>query len=155
MSLSEAGEIAQPLQRTMFLHVPIVSSGTATVTARLRAQGLVTSVANYKDNAVMAQIENVSSGSITVQWQEADSRNVNSGRSNVGSALGIVPKGRQTVVLYPTKQYLELKGVTGTGFVRVQLDSKIQWQIQAFNKDDTLYPPALWTQTVPNLDSLN
>lgn len=145
MDNDTAGEYPQPLSRTGFVNCPIVTDGTASTTARLRAVNMsVTGTANWNENMVKFFIENTGASACTVQVVNTSDRTSSGIRANVGSAISLAAGGHQTSVLYPTQQYLEVTGTSGNSTVRIQLESRLRWQELGFAKDDPYYPTALW-----------
>lgn len=149
--LTYPGEYPQPLSRTTWVQVPMVSGYT---TSRLsvtsgRNESLVSGM---PDNTVHAVFENTSTTtSFTLQMRQADDRSASGTRTNVGSALTIVPGGRTTATLTPWQQYLEAQCTDGSGNLRAQLTSQVKWEQLAFDKSDPFYPPQLWN-VGPNQD---
>ena len=152
--MSYPGEYPQPLVRATNLQCPVVS-GYAT--ARLRRQDPIFCSGNVSvnDDAAQAQVllENVSRTSFTVQLKMTnqsdspgnDSDSVPTGtRTNVGSAVALVPGGHKTINVAPYQQFLEVYGTAGgPGFLRMQLNSQTRWDEMAFDKIDTTYPAVL------------
>ena len=139
------GEYTQPIPRVTNLQIPVVASF---VTGRLRAQEMVSGAATgyifggsgYADNTTVAIVENVGLTSFTVQLQETTDRTVSGPRTVIAGPLTVVPDGRKTVTFIPTQQYLEVKSTSGDGQLRLQLQSKIRWDVLGFAKDDPFYP---------------
>lgn len=152
--MSYPGEYPQPLVRVTNVQCPIVN-GYAT--ARLRRQDPLFGSGNVgvNEDAAQAQVtlENVGSVSVTVQLKQTyvtDPPGNNSTgeptgtRTDVGSAVALVPGGQKTINVVPYQPYLEVYGTAGgPANLRMQIASKVRWDEMAFDKIDTLYPAVL------------
>lgn len=152
--MSYPGEYPQPLVRSTSVYCTVVN-GYAT--ARLRRADPLFGSGNVgvNEDAAQAQItlENTGSNNVTVQLKEAwvtdppgtDSTGTPSGtRTNVGSAVALVPGGQKTINVTPYQTYLEVYGTAnGPSSLRMQISSKVRWNHLAFDKSDTLYPASL------------
>lgn len=157
--MSYPGEYPRPLVRVTNVQCPIVSGY---VTARLYRQDplFVSGNVDVNEDAVQSQftLENTGTANITVQLRHSDSNSppgVDSTstptgtRINLGSAQTIVPGGQKTLNLVPFLPFLEVfsplaSGNSGAkGFLRMQIASKIQWDLLAFAKDDSTYAQVL------------
>jgi hypothetical protein len=139
------GEYPQPLPRVTNVQCPVIAGYT---TARLRAQssqnGDLFGGASNEDHTTAITIENAGLSTVTVQLKETDDRSPSGIRTNLGTAQTVVPTGRQTVTVIPSKKFMEVTSTSGDGFVRMQLQSKIRWDLLAFAKNDPFYPSVLW-----------
>lgn len=156
--MNQAGAYTQPLVRKSFVDAPVVSlsNGTATTTARLRATAITSGAANRTENAVLVTAHNYSGTILTFRLEETSSEVYTASRTQLGSTFILQPGGETSQTIYPSLPYLELKGIAGNGDVRIQLDSRIEWQRLAFAKDDYTYPTALLTlpSNVPSWSEL-
>lgn len=136
------GEYGQPLGRTQIIHCPVVPGS---VTARFEVQSLPKTA---DDELTIAIVENDCDVAAGVQFKECDEHVSGASRTNVGSALSIVPGGVDSVSISPSKRYLEVWGTNSArevnSHVRIQLQSKMRWNILGFNKDDAQYAKVLW-----------
>ena len=147
------GEYPEARVRTTNVRCPIVGGY---VTSRLQVQGdLVLSTmpgtlseSGYNPNTTMVVVEN--DGANTFSMQLLGTNDYTSGpRENVGAAKTLVPKGKTSYSVTPRHMYLEVKGIAGTSALRMQLSSRLRWDILGFDKTDPLYPPALWNLKNP------
>lgn len=99
---------------------------------------------NYTTGAVVVTLGSTSTAaSNTVQFDYT-----------TNSAQTIKPGGRVRFTVYPQKRYLEVKSTSGTGFIRIELDSLIRWDKMAFAKTDTNYPQEiLQPETLPAINN--
>lgn len=141
------GEYPQPLVRTTNVQCPVVSGY---ITARLQVQGdLVHSAtadglseSGYVDNTTMVVVENTGAQSFTMQL--LGTNDYTSGpRENVGAVKTLVPLGRTTYSVVPRHTYLEVRTLSGTSALRMQLSSRLRWDQLGFDKTDPFYPPVL------------
>lgn len=144
------GEYPQPLQRTTEIRSPVIAG---LVTARLRPvtaiiSGTTIAGSNVPDSSTLATIKNQSNVTLTLQFQETNDY-VNGPFNASGVSVTIAPRGQATTLLYPKSNYLELKGLTGTGAVSVQLSSQIQFDAIAFDKTDARDSSGLWNANYP------
>lgn len=154
-----SGQYTDPLFRPTFIEAPIVA-GYATV--RLRAQlqfsGTGTNQ-SFEDNLVSAILENVGVTTMTLQLRQVGDyasglpsdgslgtiSQTTPYRSNIDSAVTLVPAGRKVTHFIPRQQYIEIWGVSGgPSQLRCQLNTILQLDDMAFAKDDPTYPPQLW-----------
>ena len=135
---------------------PIVLDGSFTTTVRLRAKDLAsTSSTSLEENATLLVAENPGTTAVTFQVVETSSPNPASGRTVLGSAVTLAPKGRKTVTLAPTQQFIEVRNSGSTeGLVNLTFSSRLHWAALSFAKDDGLYPPKLWKAIVAPFASL-
>lgn len=89
-------------------------------------------------------VKNTGVNTLGLQFKETNDISNEGVRSNLGSALTIVPEGFEVINVTPTKGYVELACVTGSGSVKVEVASSLIWDIQGFSKTDTAYPEVLW-----------
>jgi len=145
--MSYPGEYVQPLSRKTVVMCPVISGY---VTARLRAQDAPIPNFAGQDQTVRVMYENTGNGTLAFLLQAADDRSISGARTvlaNLGAAAG--GHGVQTVT---TKQsFLEVKGILGTGNLRVEIDSMRQWNELGFSKDDPFYAPQLFQAKVYNV----
>lgn len=141
--MNYAGEYPQPIRRTTPTHAAMVSGY---ITARLSAQGGLFNSTGYLPQQATVLLENVGSTDFTVQMVETDDY-VEGPRTDVGSAVALVPRGFNTVNVTPTKQYLEFKCTSGSGELRARLESQVRWDHMAFDKTETVYPASLAKHT--------
>jgi len=141
------GEYPQPLVRTTNVQCPVVGGY---ITARLQVQGDLTQSATastltgsgYVDNTTMVTVENT--GLNTFSMQLLGTNDYTSGpREDVGTIKTLVPNGRTVYSVVPRHTYLEVKGVSGTAALRMQLSSRLRWDALGFDKTDPFYPPQL------------
>lgn len=135
--MAYSGEYPQPLVRTQIIQVPVVSGS---VTARLEVHPDPVRISGYENNTTLFTLENSGNTSFTMQLKETDDRTVSGARSNIGAAVTLVPLGERTLSLIPSKKYLEVWGTSGDGRLRMQIASKLRWNVLGFNKDDFGYP---------------
>lgn len=147
------GEYPQPLLRTTNVQCPVVSGY---ITARLQVQGdLVHSAtadtlveSGYVDNTTLVTVENTGQNSFSMQL--LGTNDYTSGpRENVGAVQTLVPLGRTMYSVTPRHTYLEVKGITGTSALRMQLSSRLRWDELGFDKTDPFYPAPLWNVKNP------
>lgn len=140
------GDYAQPLVRTTNVHCPIVGGY---YTARLQVMGNpLNSTSGFVDNTTAVVLENVGSNTVVVQLTGCN--DYTSGpRENLGASKTVVPRGRATYSVTPRHTYLEVRGLSGTSALRVQLSSRLLWNELGFDKRDAFYPPSLWLNKTP------
>ncbi len=140
------GEYVEPLVRTTYVQAPVVGGY---VTSRLQVMGEpVTSVSGYVDNTTMVVLENTGSQTVSVRLQGTDDY-VSGPREWVGGQQTVVPLGRTSYSVTPRHHYLEIKGISGTSAVRMQLSSRLKWAELGFDKTDPFYPPFLFNAKNP------
>lgn len=154
--MSYPGEYPRPLVRVTNVLCPIVSGY---VTARLFRQDplFVSGTVDAQEDAVNAQftLENTGSKNITVLLQHTD-RDVPPGTDSTNTPTGtriplggvtLVPGGVKTLNLLPYLPFLEVFSPLGSGNpggnLRMQIASKIQWDILGFDKADPTYAQVL------------
>lgn len=139
------GEYPQPLPRTTFVQVPVVSGYVA---ARLQAQDWVQPTLSGIPTSLAVLYENVGNTWFAVQLQSTDDRSVSGFRTVLPQTAASVCPGGQVGVTGATKQrYLEVFCLgTTTGQLRMQLVGQRQWVKMGFDKvdDATFYPTSLW-----------
>jgi len=148
--MKNPGEYGQPLIRTTEVHAPVVA-GTKTV--RLRANGTLPQDNNDPLSTTHVRVINSGGTVIGCQLQECDDY-VNGPFTNIGSAMTIVPLGQKDQVIYPKRQYLEVKGLTGSGEIKMTIASQIRYSEMAFDKSDGQYPQGIVGNNIPGWSSL-
>ena len=145
------GEYPQPLIRETHVQCPIVGGY---ITARLQVQGnpvLSTTAlftgSGYVDNTTMVTVENTGLNTFTMQLLGVNS--ISGLRENVGAAKTLVPQGRTVFSVVPRHTFLEVKGITGTSALRMQLSSRLRWDRLGHSKTDPYYPPSLFQAKSP------
>lgn len=140
------GEYPQPLLRTTTVQTPVVGGY---VTARLRVMGEpVTAQSGWVDNTTLVLLENTGGQAVTLRLQGCN--DYTSGpREWVGASQTVVSFGRTTYSVTPRHAYLEVKGLSGTSAVRMQLSSRLGWNQLGFDKTDPFYPPFLFNARNP------
>lgn len=134
------GEYAQPLVRTTNVQAPVVGGY---VTSRLQVIGEpVSGTSGYVDNTTMVVMENTGQQAVTVRLQGCNDY-VSGPREWVGASQTVVPLGRTSYSVTPRHTYLEVKGISGTSAIRMQLSSRLKWDQLGFDKADPFYPPFL------------
>ena len=136
-----AGDYIQPLVRVTNAAGTIVSGY---VGIRLSTADSL----NAATNANQLTLQNVGTTSFSLQLMGAADHSPGASRTNVGSAIALVPNGYQVVSASPTLKYLEVWGTSGTGQLKMQLASVNRWNNLAFSKVDTSYPVVQLTQPV-------
>jgi hypothetical protein len=133
-----------PQTRTTFVQVPVITIG-GSITARLRANGVVVpqAVGNRAEQACLVTVSHSSGSYCAIQLKQASTNAVGTG-SALGSQMAVVPGGTATAVVYPSLPFIDVVSVSGAGAVRLQMDSRIEWEQMAFAKTDTGVPPSLW-----------
>jgi len=155
------GEYVAGLVRTTNVQCPLVGGY---ITARLQVQGLPVlstgttssgtgqpgslSESGYAPNTTMVVVENSGQNSVTMQL--VGTNDYTSGpRENVGAAQALVPYGRTAYSVTPRHTYLEVFTVAGTSALRMQLSSRLKWDMLGFDKTDLVYAPQLWQARTP------
>ena len=143
-----------PQTRSSYQHVPVITTG-GSITAKLRANGVVSGApGNRAEHACLVTVTHQSGAYCAIQLRQSSTNVVGAG-TNSGGQLGVVPGGAMTTVIYPNKPFIEIASVSGSGAVRLQLDSRIEWERMAFAKTDVGVPPSLWkAENVPTESSL-
>ena len=142
-----------PQTRTTFVSVPIITVG-GSITAKLRANGVVSGAAaiigNRPEHATLVTMVSQSGSYAAIQFRQSASSVTGTG-VGFGSQLAVVGGGTTTATIYPSLPYVEVVsisgGTSGVGEVRLQLDSRIEWEQMAFAKTDNGVPPSLWKAT--------
>lgn len=155
------GEYPQPLTRVTNVQCPVVAGY---ITARLQVQGergqVVVAATGTATGTLSGNMENMTMVSVhntgpqnaaffllgTDDYTSGPRENlvtVNSGTA------AVVREGHTTLLVYPRHTYLELKGFTGTSFLRMQLASRLRWDELGFDKTDPFYPPHLFNAKNP------
>jgi hypothetical protein len=140
-----AGEYGHPTTRKTVVNGVAVDDAT---TVRLRAQTAISSTASTPDQKLDVTLENTGLETLVLQLKETTERDEDTARSNLGSAQTIVAGGVKQFTVYPVKRIVEVACTSGTGTFRMQLDSQIRFDVQAFTKrdDTTLYPEELYAE---------
>jgi len=119
-------------------------SGYATLRMRAITRPSTSTVSGLEDNQIFGTFENTSETNFTVQMRQTSDESVSGTRTDVGSAHALVPGGRVTETFSPFQTFLEAYCTAdGPGFLRLQMQSRIKWEIMAFDKSDTFYPQQL------------
>ena len=140
------GEYPQPLLRTTNVQVPVIGGY---VTSRLQVMGEpVQPASGWVENTTMVVMENTGAQAVTVRLQGCNDY-VSGPREWVGAAQTVVPSGRTSYSVTPRHTYLEIKGISGTSAVRMQLSSRLKWNELGFDKTDPFYPPVLFNAKNP------
>jgi len=129
--------------RTSLHHIPVITIG-GSITAKLRANGVVVDApGNRNEHACLVTVTHQSGSYCAIQFRQSSSNVVGTG-SNLGGQMGVVPGGAISTVIYPNKPFIEVVAAAGSGNVRVQMDSRVEWERMAFAKTDLGVPPSLW-----------
>ena len=140
------GEYAQSLVRKTIVQAPVVPNYK---TARFRSQAAVQNSSGLAEQTAMVTLENTGTASCIVQLMMTDDVSVNAAgvgtgaREWLGTAQSLVVGGRTTITVNPRRQYLEVHCNSGSGSVKVQLESQLRWDQIAFGKNDNTYPHSL------------
>ncbi len=132
--------------RTTNVMAPVVGGY---VTSRLRVMGEpIVAESGWVDNTTAVVLQNTGDQTVTVRLQGCN--DYSSGpREWVGAAKTVVPAGRTTYSVTPRHTYLEVKGISGTSAVKMQLSSRLKWEEMGFDKADPYYPPFLFNAKNP------
>lgn len=152
------GEYPDSAVRTTNVRCPVVGGY---ITARLRVQGdLVHSATSdglvesgYNPNTTMVVLENTGAQALLMQLLGTNDYALGP-RENVGVAKTLAPQGKASYSVVPRHAYLEVKGITGTSALRMQLSSRLRWDELGFAKTDPVYPPFLWNVKNPIASSV-
>lgn len=140
------GEYPGAIQRTTTVNCPVVGGY---VTARLRVSGEpLNSASGYVDNLTAVRLENVGNAAVSVRLQGVDDYS-SGAREWVGAQQTLVPSGRVTYNVNPRHLHLEVKGMSGTSQLRMELSSRLRWNELGFDKADPFYPPFLFNARNP------
>ena len=126
------GEYNNPAQRVSKIEFPAVS-GYTTARMRTRFQGdnqILNGTMSQTAWLTQIQFENLSDSSLTLQLIQTESGGP---RTNLGSAVTLVGQGTKTVDYSPTKKYIEVSCTSGNGQVRMNIASRLRWEIMAFD----------------------
>jgi hypothetical protein len=134
-----SGQYPQPNTRVSFFRAAVVAGYT---TARLFTPDAAVSVSGYERYQTRILLKNEGADTATIQLVETNDY-VSGPRTNVGGAITLVPKGEKIQTFNPTKSYLELQATSGTSFIHAQLESVAEWNLMAFDKAETIFPPFL------------
>lgn len=139
------GEYPQPLVRTAFVQVPVVSGYVA---ARLQAQDWVQPTLSGLPTYFGVTYENVGNTWFSVVLQSTDDRSISGVRTQLpNTAASVCPGGMFGVTGGTAQRYLEVLCTgTTTGNLRMQITGQRQWMKLGFDKvaDATFYPTSLW-----------
>ena len=140
------GEYVEGLLRTTNVMAPVVGGY---VTSRLRVQGEPTvSTSGWVDATTAVVIQNTGIQSVTVRLQGCADY-LSGPREWVGASQTVVPSGRTTYSVTPRHTYLEVKCLSGTSAIKMQLSSRLKWEQLGFDKSDPYYPPFLFNARNP------
>ena len=144
MPLDQAGIYPAPLERPLFVQVPLVNGYT---TARLYSPmdfAGSTPIWPTQDHAVHGLIEN--NGPLAAAFAINQTGTEWSLGTRTLSASGTLqPRGRLRVDWIQTQPYFEIACTWGgPSDIRMQVMSQMQWDVMGFDKKDTMYPPVLW-----------
>ena len=140
------GCYVEPLVRVTNVQTPIVGGY---VTSRLQVMGEpITSQSGWADNTTQILLENTGNQSVTLRLMGCNDY-ISGPREWLGAAQTVVPLGRTTYDVTPRHHYLEVKGLSGTSTVRMQLASRLKWNELGFDKTDPYYPPFLFNAKDP------
>lgn len=155
------GEYPQPLARTTNVQCPVMAGY---ITARLQVQGergivyvashgtSTGTLSGFSENLTMVNVHNTGPQDASFFLLGTDDY-VSGPRENLiavnAGTVNVVREGRQTLALYPRHTYMEVKGFTGTSTLRMQLTSRLRWDVLGFDKTDPYYPPVLFTAKNP------
>lgn len=141
---STAGEYGQPISRTGFVQCPIYSTGTTTVTARLRAQNMeITGVGSLTNHLTRIWVQNTGNSAISIKFAETSDRSVAGVRSTVGTAT-LAAGGNSVISFNAAQKFLELSGTSGESTLRFQVESRLRYDLLGFDRADPFYPTVLW-----------
>lgn len=136
-------EFSQPLQRVSTAQNAVIPGYTAIRVAPRRWFG--SGLTGAFDSAKV-DITNLSDETLVVKLKESADEVPTTARTNIGSAVVIVPGGHKSQVISPTQPFLELKGVEGSGPVRVEIDSKLSYDaVGLYTDTDTTVPQVAWS----------
>jgi hypothetical protein len=144
------GEYSHPLVRPTVFQAPMVSGY---VTARLQWDG-VPIASGYQDYATQVVLENIGENTFSVQMQQCSDYSATGPREAIGPAQSLVPLGRKTINILVSKPYLEFKASTATNQkanLKVQLNSKVRWNLMGFSELDPTYPTLQLTQSADSV----
>jgi hypothetical protein len=148
--MNQPGEYPQPLLRTTNVKIPIVGG---CVTGRLRSAHTLVSGSTPSDAATLVLVKNTSNAQVSIAFQNSDDY-VNGPFTQVGGQMTVKPLGQATQTIYPKQKFLEVKGITGTGAVDIQLSSQIRFEELGFDRGDGSYPSSLWKANLESWNSL-
>jgi hypothetical protein len=146
----QPGEYPQPLLRTTELRVPVIAG---LVTGRLRSIQATFNGSTSSDQAVLVNVKNTGSASLTVMFSDTNDY-VNGPFVQNGGVMTIAPLGNATNVIYPKLKYLEFIGVTGTGYAHVKLTSQLRFDECAFDRTEGRASALLWDDNQPGWSTL-
>lgn len=140
------GEYVEGLVRTTTVQAPVLGGY---VTSRLRVQGEpINAESGWADNLTAVVMQNTGASFVSLRLQGCN--DYTSGpREWVGAQQTIAPQGRVSYSVNPRHTFLEIKGISGTSFVKAQLSSRLKWEEMAFDKTDPFYPPFLFNAKNP------
>jgi hypothetical protein len=136
------------LVRSSFWNGPVVASK---VTGRLRRQ-YYTGASGFDGQQHQILCANTGATNFTLQLRQTNSY-VSGPWVNVGAATAMTPHGEAVINAEIINKYLEVTSTSGSGELRLQIQSKVRWDVMAFSKtdaDDSLsavtYPDELWAR---------
>ena len=144
----EPGAYVEPLMRTTWVQVPMVSGY---VGSRLRVAdysfGTTTGTngSTYEDNKVRLMIHNSSSGTnIYFRVNQTTDSSSSGTRTAITPDYLLNPYGYRTVDFTVTQPIIEIKCTGGQGMIRAQVESRLKWEQMSMGRTDTFGAPQLW-----------
>jgi len=105
---------------------------------------------------VTATVTNQGRASVSVIFKAVADNHVSTAvRSNVSNQIDLVPGGRAAVTFDTTQPYLELWGINGAAAVRIDLSTKIAFDIMPFDRSDSTADAKLWQMSNAYTLSIN
>jgi len=84
--------------------------------------------------------ENVGNTPFNLALTQTTDRTVSGTRTSLLASTQIVPKGTIVRTMTVSAPFVEVSSTSGSGMLRMQLQSLLQWDLLAFGKDDPYYP---------------
>ncbi len=132
-----------PQTRPSFHQIPVITTA-GSITGKFRANGVVSGAPGSRmEHATLVTVLHQSGSFCNIQLRQSAS-NITGTGTNLGGQLAVVPGGAVTATVYPNLPFVEVVSVSGAGVVRMQLDSRIEWERMSFSKTDAGVPAALW-----------
>lgn len=128
-------DYSEPLQRTSRYHVPVVGG---TCALRLRKRN------DYHFKAFNVVLVNESPDATSVLFREVSDYHQAADRTDVGSQIDLKPGAQVIIDLSHSKRYLELWGVNTAAYLRVEIKSRIRWDLVPFDRFDQTDSNLLW-----------
>lgn len=146
-----ATDYSLPVIRNSYLFADVTPGACA---LRLRKHEFGTSCDNLR--AVTATVFNQGISSVSVIFKAvSDSHDSTAVRSDVSNQLDVAPGGYATVSFEISLPYLELWGSNGVAAVRVNLSTKIAFDILPFDRWDVTADANLWRMRGTTMLSVN